>query len=242
MIAAKNPSSPRSQSARRPAPLTSTSASLRPRAVLDLPATSRQEPSLFSAPSSLLYALFLSLCSLLHAPALCFQHLLSTLQKNAAGRGQCIFHHLKFNSSNLQRRLLAASCRLFALFCALVPFVFNIFYLHCKKRLPAARRGTGMSRIFRLRPRASQSSSLRAPCALFRSFTRRGGLCSLLRTRALCFQHLLSTLQKNACLPQVYLPKAGRGQCICVAGQDFYLIEYSITPAKSCISNAQGAA
>jgi hypothetical protein len=34
--------------------------------------------------------------------------------------------------------------------------------------------------------------------SLFRSFARRGGLCSLLHTRALCFQHFLSTLQKNA--------------------------------------------
>jgi hypothetical protein len=41
---------------------------------------------------------------------------------------------------NILQPLFSASCSLFALFCTLASFVFNTFYLHCKKRRVVAPR------------------------------------------------------------------------------------------------------
>jgi hypothetical protein len=106
--------------------------------------------ALFSRSSSLFLGLFWSLCSILHTRVLCFQHLLSTLQKNAClpKAGHCICSPTQIQcpqTSNLEPRASGPvwlSFALFAVFCTLPFFVFNIFYLHCKKTPACRRQGT----------------------------------------------------------------------------------------------------
>jgi hypothetical protein len=129
----------------------------------------------------------LALASLLHIPVLCFQHLLSTLQKNDMHGSPAQFQYPRTSISNLEPPvfLFAHSSSLLRLFWAVVLFVFNIFYLHCKKT-------TCM--VHQLNSNVLDPSTLEPRAFLFGLFC---SLCTLLRIPALCFQHLLSTLQKD---------------------------------------------
>jgi hypothetical protein len=91
-------------------------------------------------PTVALFALFCSLEPLFAIVALCFQHFLSTLQKKPACRRQGAKSRRSVPNPNSGADALTAptvalllSFALLGLFSLSSPFVFNTFYLHCKK-------------------------------------------------------------------------------------------------------------
>ena len=139
----------------------------------------------------------LALASLLHIPVLCFQHLLSTLQKNSTAS----FVNLQTNVLEPQIYVTSSpsSFGLFYSLCSLLhtPALCFQHFLSTLQKNPACRAGRDTAWFAKLNPMSSnlKSRTLRPHFLSLRLFC---SLCSLLHTPALCFQHLLSTLQKNA--------------------------------------------